>query len=287
MGLLKIRDFYSIFKLENHIIDKFFLDNVDITLTCILASISPLKIAVLTNKSYKVLDEVNIKCERDSLVYGAINGRIEKVIDLESENLLVINVISSELNYLNPLQRYVELSLIARQSKKEKYPLLANQVLTLAAIYSLPRKVLIVTVKGHNYLNIFPMDLHMKSQTSNNYVFALQPSNLATKHLLKNKKIVISEIDSNTLPLAYSLGSNHGTVNLHNQSKSFNTRKSPKFNFEIPENSQGLLEVFAKESCNIGSHILHYGKIMNRQIVESTIILPYHIHRFHYHEFYK
>lgn len=280
--LSHIKEFIPIYqKLGQKHTTKVFLEKDEITSCILLINLQPVLFAICL--------AVDNPLEKRKITYqidGTIIANISIQFIEQVEGLLIFKPIHTKLFKLSYYQRFVELPKILHQSKKSKFKFTKNTINHLISWYLYPRKIYVVVVMGADFLNIFPMDLHVKCPNSNNYYFALQPSNLSELCLKQNKKIVVCELAAKDIIKAYSLGKNHGGVNLFNSKLPFDCIKSKNFKFVIPKFCIGYKEVEITSYKLMGTHTLFQGNVVfvkHKNVTQQ----PYHVHRFFYNQYLK
>lgn len=215
-----------------------------------------------------------------------IRGKELYDVPFDNESIVVWQPSNVDFRYQTLFEKIVETRLIHNQSKKSKFKLSLEDIKSLSASYFYPRKIYVVIVESDSYLNIFPMDLHLKSPFSEKYSFSLQTSNRASEVLQKVKKVVIGEISSDHLKLAYSLGKNHGRTNLLEEELEFKTYRSKSFQIQVPVFCKAYREVLISKAYDLNTHTLFMGQIEGEINMADLGKQPYHVHRFH-HNFCK
>ena len=213
---------------------------------------------------------------------GRITGEVKEAISLGADHFTIWSPKETELTVLNLKQRYWELSKILRQSRKGKFHFNRREVTHLSAAYYCPRKIYVVVVATEDYLNIFPMDLHLKNPESNAYALGLQVTNLATAKIEESQQLLVCELDTTQLSTAYSLGKNHGKTNLHGAKLPYEFSPSHHYGLPVPDFAIGYREIQIEQSKHLGSHMLFLGRVVNEVLPDQAVVQPYHIHRFYY-----
>jgi len=276
-----IPEFIPVTVNSTSISEKEFANNEEVTGKSILISLQPVIFAIW-GMNIPAGEAVNFEIVIDGETIAYTHGETLKTIDQQGEFLTLWTPHITNLPKLTFIQRAIETSKIWKQSKKSKFLFSRNDIRLIASAYMLPRKVYVVVVAAEQYLNIFPMDLHLQSPNRQNYSFALQPSNSAEQHLKKTGKVLVGEIDSQHLKNAYLLGKNHGKTNLQELELPFKTSSSKTFKFPVPEFCIGYKEILIDHYETTGSHTLFTGHIIQQQMVKESEIQPHHIHRFHF-----
>jgi hypothetical protein len=149
---------------------------------------------------------------------------------------------------------------------------------SFAAAYSYPRRVRIVSFRGDDYYNIFPMDLLGECPQAGRYVFGLRHTNLALARILAAGKIVVSEIPFGYKETIYKLGSHHSAQPPAIGDLPFATVPSPQFAFPIPVWAENCREIRILRTINLGSHMLMWGEPIGEAILNPVTDHLHHIH---------
>jgi hypothetical protein len=153
-----------------------------------------------------------------------------------------------------------------------------NKLKSFAAAYSYPRRVRIVSFRGDDYYNIFPMDLLGELPQAGRYVFGLRHTNLALARILAAGKIVVSEIPFGYKETIYKLGSHHSAQPPAIDELPFATIPSPHFAFPIPVWAENCREIRILRTINLGSHMLMWGEPIGEAIFNPVTDHLHHIH---------
>ncbi len=157
-----------------------------------------------------------------------------------------------------------------------------SQFKNLAAAFSYPRKVRLVSFLQDDYFNIFPMDLVGDIPNTDYFVFGLRNSNTTLDKIIATKKIVLAEFPAFYKKDIYKLSHHHASNPPNINSLPFNTTPSRLFDFPVPEWATNYKEIEIEKTLNLGSHMLLWGKSTNKvELNENTSDL-YHIHFLHY-----
>jgi hypothetical protein len=149
---------------------------------------------------------------------------------------------------------------------------------SFAAAYSYPRRVRIISFRGDDYYNIFPMDLLGDIPQAGRYVFGLRHTNLALSRIIEAKKIVVSEIPFGYKEMIYRLGSHHSTNPPSIGELPFGVIPSPDLRFWIPEWAESCKEIRILRTMNLGSHMLLWGEPVTETILKPATAHLHHIH---------
>jgi hypothetical protein len=164
-------------------------------------------------------------------------------------------------------------------SKYYKKPGLSfDKLISFATAYSYPRRVRIVSFRGEDYYNIFPMDLIGDISRAGRYAFGLRHTNLALSRIIGEKKIAVSEISFAKKEIIYQLGSHHSTNPPPIDKLPFGVVASPEFGFWIPDWADSCKEIRILRTIDLGSHMLLWGEIVGETLLKPASEHLHHIH---------
>jgi flavin reductase (DIM6/NTAB) family NADH-FMN oxidoreductase RutF len=191
----------------------------------------------------------------------------------EDGSLLLLKVRRSRVNHISLVQTHL---LYLKYYKKPKSSF--ENLKSLAAAYSYPRKVRLISFKEDNYYNIFPMDLLGGIPKGNKYVFGLRHTNTALSKMIKSKKIVVSEVPFEFKKTIYQLGSHHSAGPVAIELLPFKVISSRNFGFPVPEWADSYQEIRIDKTLNLGSHMLLWGEIQEICVLKTSTGNLFHIH---------
>jgi len=200
---------------------------------------------------------------------------IEKIIERDG-TLFLAEAGKTILKHINAVRTKL---LFNKFYKKPQWPF--DKYKALAAAYSYPRKVRLVSFKEGEYFNIFPMDLLGVIPQSNRVVFGLRHTNIVLQKIINAKKIVVSEIGYEHKETIYQLGKYHGTAPPSINDLSFKTLTTDQFGFYIPQWAESYKEINIIATADLGSHTLLWGEVINEKKLTGTQPHLFHIHFLH------
>ncbi len=224
------------------------------------------------NSNYKLY----FKSEQNKTIAVLTLNFKEKISENEGA-LLLFEVEKSELFYLNSLKTYLIYILYYKKPKQS-----FTQFKNLAAAFSYPRKVRLVSFKKDDYFNIFPMDLVGNIPNTNKFVFGLRHSNTTLEKIIETEKIVVTEFPSTLKDAVYQLSRHHSDNPPSIESLPFKVIMSKLYDFPIPEAVINYNEIKIIKTLNLGSHMLLLGQISNTVTVNENETNLYHIHFLNY-----
>ncbi|HMB62185.1 MAG TPA: hypothetical protein VKN36_03865 [Eudoraea sp.] len=277
-----LKEFVPIGVPSTHIEEKVFWGDMNITSKWVLVAMDPVLYAI-SSKGELPNENALIRIKLKSQTLVSIEGDVQEKILFNNEMVVLWRPVVTKIHGMTFYEKWMELPQLLRQSKRSKFKFNRNGIMHLAASYFYPRKIFVVVVRSADYLNIFPMDLHVQPPTGKNYLLALQPGNAAEKQLKMNLKMVVCEIPADKIGYAYELGKNHGQINLREKQLPFNCTLSSTFKFPLPEFQIGYKEIEITRFQDLNTHTLFSGNIVFESPSPPDIRQPYHIHRFRYH----
>jgi hypothetical protein len=202
---------------------------------------------------------------------AALKTSLIEVVPTSLGSLLLYEIKGVKNYQLNALSRLI---LFAHYLKSKKNTYYSRKV--ISALYSYPRRIIIVSYQDDDYYNIFPMDIQGYIKEDDLYVLGLRTTNITLEKILAAKKIVIcdsNEIDVNTV---YNLGKHSSSAPTPKDQLPFRTSPSEVLGFPIPDFSGSYKEVEIIYNRKMGYHMLMVGKVVN-----SKELKPGHTSLFH------
>ena len=279
-GDLKVSAFVVTRLFDHEIKESVFLraGNIDIDITkrhCMIC-LDPFCIAIwLQPEQFNSFDpaNVNIFFKKGKTLKSKLSLSLIEKIEEDKTVLLLYRANHASCYQLNFFTRFVTLFRFLK-NKTTTY----RQRKFIAALYSYPRKIIVVSYKEDNYCNIFPMDIQGYIPDSNLYVLGLRTTNLTLGKILSTKKIVISDTNKADIKTIYSLGKHSASSPPPLESLRFAVSNSEQFNFPVPDFSSSYKEVEIIQHRELGYHMLMIGKVINTKETQSEPSLLYHVH---------
>ena len=144
--------------------------------------------------------------------------------------------------------------------------------------YSIPRKILLVSLGKNNMFNIFPTDINGRIGKQN-FVISLRKNGKANKQVKELKKIVLSEMSADAYKEVYSLGVNHIKDLRAKKEFDLSENLSKKFSIPLPTNALKYFELEFVNDIQTGVHNLCFFKVVNSVNIEDSKSTLAHIHR--------
>lgn len=146
------------------------------------------------------------------------------------------------------------------------------------ALYAYPRKVSIISFKDDLGYNLFPMDFQGCMPEQHIHVLGLRHSNITLPRILKNKKLVVSEVNASDIQHAYYLGEHHSSQPPSIHQLPFSVFESSLHKFYLPDFITSYSELEIIDYLNLGSHMLLVGKVLNQQSLKKEKNDLLHLH---------
>lgn len=187
--------------------------------------------------------------------------------------ILLLYKIEKVKNYqLSALHRLVLFGWLLRSKKNTYY---SRKV--ISALYSYPRRIIIVSYKDEDYYNIFPMDIQGYISEERLYVLGLRTTNITLDKILKTKKVVICDTDSVDIKTVYDLGKHSSAKPTPVEELPFGVSESGQFGFFVPDFSGAYKEVEIIYNRKMGYHMLMVGKVLNEKELKPNHSSLFHV----------
>ena len=275
----KIQTFYITRQGQNQVEEKVFLkkgnNNVDITAYHGMICLNPFCIAVwLPFTQLNSLDpqSVKIQFKKGHELNASIKVSIIEQIATTHGKLLLYKV-EKAINYqLSALHRLVFFRYFLRSKKNTYY-----HRKVISALYSYPRRIIIVSYKDEHYCNIFPMDIQAYIGEEDLYILGLRATNITLNKILEAKKVVVCDTDSVDINTVYNLGKHSSNSPIPIKDLPFGTTESQLFGFPVPDFTGSYKEIEIIHHKKMGYHTLMVGKVVNKKELKQNPSSLYHI----------
>jgi len=257
----------------------------DITANHSIVCEKPFCVAIMLPKEREgevAADTVEMSILRNNKICTALQLALKDKI-WENNTVVFIFEIKEAISY--QISQFRQRILMRYFLREKKLTLLEGSI--YAALYSYPRKVIIISYEDGNYYNLFPMDFRRYYAADNLYVFGLRVSNITLDKILQSKKLVVCDTDTVALNTIYFLGKHHSSSPPEKADLPFELAQSELYKFPVPAFSASYKEVEIINSKKIGSHMLMIGRAINQVQVRPESDSIYHIHFFEYIKAYK
>jgi flavin reductase (DIM6/NTAB) family NADH-FMN oxidoreductase RutF len=210
---------------------------------------------------------------------------LERFAELNAgpRHLLLLRATAASLFQL----RFLRQAIITRyfhhyrfRHKRREFGLTHDLYRQCCAVYSFPRRVVLVIVRHQEYLNMFPMDFQGVVSESRHFVLGLRHSNRAVEMMRKAQKVVVCEMPADSRPWLYEMGQYHSITPPSIEALRIKTTASAQFGFPVPVIALGYREIRLARAFSLGSHMLLFGET---EYELPAIDAPrlYHIHLLH------
>ncbi len=225
------------------------------------------------NESYLPGEIINNKKELATLLLKKIHQFI-----IDDLHISYYEAVKGEHKFTNSFHQLIfDLHNVLFNKKKGNIYLTNRVYKTVQVVYSLPRKVCLITVGSDEKYNIFPTDLH--GMINGYYIISLRIGGKACSQVEENKKILISDIHSSNYIKVYSLGKNHMKELVAKENFDFIDGHSELYNLPLPK---GLIEYKELELLSSFAHGIHkfmFFKITNTKKIADNKHALAHIHK--------
>ncbi len=275
----KITTFFISRLPETSIEEKVFLKKgrhkVDITRHQGMICLDPFCISVwLSKEQTQGLDPqtAEIRFEKGNKLNATITVSLIEKIATAKGGLLLYKIENVKNYQLSALHRLVLFKYFLRSKSNTYY---SRKV--ISALYSYPRRIIIVSYKDEEYYNIFPMDIQSYIQEDDTYILGLRTTNVTLDKILAAGKVVVSDTDTVDINTVYNLGKHSSTTPTPVEQLPFGTTKSDIFGFPVPDFTGGYKEIEIIRHRKMGYHMLMVGKVVNEVKLKPTSSSLYHI----------
>ena len=274
-----IRTFYITRLQEDEIEERVFLEQnqqrIDITKHQGMICLDPFCMSVwLPENGLNLIDpgKVNIQFVKGDKLNASIKGSlIEKIAT--AHGVLLLYKIESVKNYqLSALHRLVLFGYFLRSKKNTYY---SRKV--ISALYSYPRRIIIVSYQDAEYYNIFPMDIQGYIQEEGIYILGLRTTNVTLNKILEAKKVVVCDSDAVDIKTVYDLGKHSSTSPTAKEKLPFGTTDSELFGFPVPDFTGSYKEIEIIQHKKMGYHMLMVGKVVNDKKIKPNPTSLFHV----------
>ena len=213
----------------------------------------------------------------DRTIAKLILNKIEK-ITYGSDNFFLFEGVKGSHQFLSNIYQLINnLKYNLKAEKKINVYLKGNLYQQVKIVYSIPRKIFLVTLGSEGMFNIFPTDLNGRIDDIY-FVISLRKNSKANQQVREQRKLVISEMRAESYRDTYSYGINHMRDLQPLKEFIFSEELSKSIKLPLPKN---LLQYFELEIDNqmiIGIHNLIFFRIISSTRIDNSNTLA-HIHR--------
>lgn len=216
--------------------------------------------------------KAKINFTKTDKITAAINVGLIETLPTANGALLLYKIESVKNYQISAVHRLVLFAWLLR-SKKNTYQ--SRRV--ISALYSYPRKIIIVSYQDDDYYNIFPMDIQGYIAEEDIYILGLRTTNVTLDKILAAKKVVICDTDTIDIETIYALGKHPSTSPTKKHEMPFAINDSELFNFPVPAIIGSYKEVEIIANRKMGYHMLLVGKVVNNKVINPNPASLYHI----------
>jgi hypothetical protein len=275
----EIKTFFITRLLETQVEEKVFLEKekhrINITMHHGMICLDPFCISVWLSKNQIIaLDPqtAKIQFEKGNKLNATIKVSLIEKIATEHGILLLYKIEKVKNHQLSALQRIVLFAHFLRSKTNTYY---SRKV--ISALYSYPRRIIIVSYKDEHYFNIFPMDIQSCIKEDDLYVLGLRTTNITLNKILEARKVVVCDTDAVDINTVYNLGKHSSTSPTPKEDLPFGITESELFGFPVPDFTGSYKEIEIIRHKKMGYHMLLVGKVVNEKKIKQNASSLYHI----------
>ncbi|MFI5161108.1 MAG: hypothetical protein ACHQHN_07515 [Sphingobacteriales bacterium] len=274
-----IRTFYITRLHDDEIEEKVFLkqghQRIDITQHQGMICLDPFCIAVwLPEEHLKLInpDKVDIRFEKENKLNASIKVSIIEKIATAHGVLLLYKIESIKNHQLSVLHRLMLFGYFLRSKKNTYY-----HRKVISALYSYPRRIIIVSYQDAEYYNIFPMDIQGYIPEEDICILGLRTTNVTLDKILQAKKVMVCDTDGVDIKTVYDLGKHPSTSPTAKEKLPFGTSPSELFGFPVPDFTGSYKEIEIIQHRKMGYHMLMVGKVINYKKIKPNPASLFHV----------
>jgi len=274
-----IRTFFITRLEESQVEEKVFLkadhDQIDITKHHAMICLDPFCVAAwlpVKQSNFPYLENAKLLFKKGSTLNATITVSIIERINTEKGVLLLYKIENVRNYQLNPVRRLALFAYFLRSKKNTYY---SRKI--ISALYSYPRKIIIVSYSDENYCNIFPMDIQGYIEEEGIYLLGLRTTNVTLDKILEAKKVVVCDTDTVDLHTVYTLGKQSSKAPTPKDELPFSLNPSDVFGFPTPDFTGSYKEIEIIQHKKMGYHMLMIGKVVNFKTIKPNPSSLYHV----------
>ena len=275
----KIKTFFIARLSDSQVEEKVFLKtgkhNFDITMHHGMICLDPFCISVWLSKDQIItLDPqtAKIQFEKGNKLNAIIKVSLIEKIATEPGVLLLYKIEKVKNYQFSALHRIVLFAYFLHAKTNTYY---SRKV--ISALYSYPRRIIIVSYKNEHYCNIFPMDIQAYIKEDDLYILGLRTTNITLNKILESGKVVVCDTDTVEINTVYNLGKHSSTSPTPKEDLPFGTTESELFGFPVPDFTGSYKEIEIVRHKKMGYHMLLVGKVVNAKKIKQNSSSLYHI----------
>ena len=264
---------------DNEVQENVFLKNgsqsIDVSKHHAMICLDPFCVAAwLSNDEATSIDPGKVKMQFKSK--NGLNAEIAvsfiEQIPTPKGQLLLYKIEGVRNHQLSPLHRLALFGYFLRSKANTFY---SRRV--ISALYSYPRRIIIVSYSDESYYNILPMDIQGFIEEENMYLLGLRTTNLTLDKILEAKKVVVCDTDEVELETVYNLGKHSSKTPTQKSELPFRVSDSEKFGFPVPDFTGSYKEIEIIQHKKMGYHMLMIGKVINAKKIKPNPSSLYHV----------
>jgi flavin reductase (DIM6/NTAB) family NADH-FMN oxidoreductase RutF len=209
---------------------------------------------------------------------GKIGVRLVDALKLERGKLLCLFRTHRPVNYCRPKsqvwRRYLHSAYAQWRKEWGPHPpeirMVASELHALFIFYICPRPVVLVSVVDGEAGSIFPMDL-IGPIGCRHFSIALHTSSKALPLIDRSRRIALSSVPVERIPLAYYLGKNHNKASVDWASLPFSITTSSALGLPIPKFSLRVREMEVAELRYMASHAFVICRVLEEYAVADGL----------------
>ncbi len=274
-----IRTFFITRLRENEVKERVFLKNgstsVNITGHHAMICLDPFCVAAwLSNEEAGSIDpkKVQLQFKKENGLNASIKVSFIEQIATPKGQLFLYQIEGVKNYQFSSLYRLALFGYFLRSKANTFY---SRRV--ISALYSYPRRIIIVSYRDENYYNIFPMDIQGFIAEENIYLLGLRTTNATLDKILESKKVLVCDTDSVDLDTVYNLGKHSSKAPTPISELPFGVSESQLFGFPVPDFSGSYKEIEIIHHRKMGYHMLMMGKVVNTKQIKPNPSSLYHV----------
>lgn len=188
---------------------------------------------------------------------------------LGSHHLVLFTGVRAAVFFLPVHNRlFNRISRMLRKKKPGNVEMIGNEYLQVQAMYTVPRKISVISTGGAGLYNLFPTDLHGNAG-KDYYVDSLRKAGKACAQVLQYRRVAKSDMQLSTAPEVFRMGKNH--MQEPAPLAGFNTDGfSAIYQLPLPEGAVSYKEMELYDEIEIGIHRVLIFKTTNEEMIDQS-----------------
>lgn len=263
---------------------------VDVTLNHVMVELRPFRIAIAVNENdvdpHSVRDQQTslvLRESRDSnRVLGRVSLRFGDVITHSPYSFLLFETLRATNQCLPWLQvqshyLYERCKRLVDRDPRNVHRMTTADLFSCWLLYSLPRKVALVSFYDNDRGNMFPMDL-IGVTDSPYYLMSLTSKDPALPLIVASRKLAVSDVPVGYASIVYGLAKNHHRESIDFSELPFETGRSRQFGIPVPNDALSVREVYIERCHEVDHHTVFITTTRNIESRRAGLQL-YHVQR--------